>query len=525
MRHHPVIHPFLFAIYPLFSVLATSLFFLDPIQAIRPLIAILLVSTIFLLILTWLYKDWHRAGFMTSMVIIMLLYYGYSYRLPRDIHIFNIAISRHILILCFWVIFLSILASNWLWKRVRPYVITNFLNISSSIALVYAIYLLCTSLLTLRQDPLVNWSRPPRLPEDTMQLEGNFRPDIYYIILDGYARADIMQEIYNYDNSSFIDDLIARGFYIVDDGLSNYDETQLSLASSMNFEYLDYLSFAAGLSTNQYPLGNLIVDSRIRSWLEDAGYQTYLSGEYFFAEIRDPAVVFFSPEIKRLSTFESLLLETSMFEILIEEADVDISTYTYQTHREKILDGFAEVKNLVNIKGPKFVFAHIIAPHPPFVFDRNGNPIQPDWEYTIFDATQFAGGKEEYLLGYREQVMYINQLVIEMVDQILQNSSSPPIVILQADHGPAALMGSSLETSCLNERFSILNAYYLPDGNISILYPSITPVNTFRVIFNAYFGTHVEPLPDRNYFSWGDRYNFIDVTDQVDAPCNNSVEP
>ena len=213
------------------------------------------------------------------------------------------------------------------------------------------------------------------------------------------------------------------------------------------------------------------------------------------------------------------------FEILIEEANINISTYTYQTHREKILDGFAEVQNLVNINGPKFVFVHIIAPHPPFVFDEKGNSVQPDWEYTIFDASQFAGGKGQYIEGYREQVRYINRLVIETIDKILQNSSAPPIVILQADHGPAALRNSSLDTSCLRERFSILNAFYLPDGNFDVLYPSITPVNTFRVIFNTYFGTHLKPLPDRNYFSLRDRYRFIDVTDQLDTPCNLSEQP
>lgn len=525
MKHHPVIHPFLFAIYPVLAILAASLSFLDPIQAIRPLIVYILVTTIIFLFFRWIFKDWHRAGFISSMVIFMLFYYGYSYRLPREIHFLNITISRHLLILCFWIVFLITLASKWLWIRVRPQIITNFLNISSGIALLYAIYLLAAFWFTASKDPLSNWSRPPNLSEDTIKLNQTYRPDIYYVILDGYAGSDVLQKIYNYDNTDFINALKSRGFYIAESSHSNYGETQLSLASSLNFEYLDYLSFAGGLSTSRYPLGNLIINSRIRSWLENAGYRIYLSGEYLFAEIYDPALVFFSTEKKRLRTFESLLLESTILEIMFEEGDVNISTYTYQTHREKILDGFAEVQNLIRKPRPKFVFVHIIAPHPPFVFDKNGDPIQPDWEYTIFDAMKFAGGKEEYIEGYRGQVMYINQLVIDMVNQILLNSSTPPIIILQADHGPAVLMGSSLENSCLKERFSILNAIYLPDDKLDILYSSITPVNTFRVIFNTYFGTQLEPLPDKNYYSFGDRYRFIDVTNQVDIPCDLSEQP
>jgi hypothetical protein len=279
------------------------------------------------------------------------------------------------------------------------------------------------------------------------------------------------------------------------------------------------------VSTNQKPLGNLIIDNRIRLWLETIGYEIYLSGEYLFAEINDPGVVFYSSEINRLNTFESLLLESSMFEILIEEADVNVSTYTYQTHREKILNGFAEINNLIKVNGPKFVFLHIIAPHPPFVFDKTGAPIQPDREYTIFDTAKFAGGKEKYIEGYIEQVMFINRLVMEMVDQILLTSYNEPIIILQGDHGPASLMGDSVETSCLKERFSILNAYYLPGGKNDFLYSSITPVNTFRGIFNTYFDTQLEFLPDEILFSWGHRFGFVDVTNQVDNPCENFVKP
>ena len=222
MKRHPVIHPFLFAIFPVLFVLAASLPILSPEQAIRPAIVFLAVSGIILLILYWLFKDWQRAGFLASMVVIMLYYYGYSYRLPREIHLFNLPISRHILIICFWVLFLGILSSKWLWQRVRPHVITNFMNISSGLAVLYAIYLLAAFWFTSTKDPLVNWSRPPNPAEDGIRLEETYRPDIYYIILDGYARSDILQEIYNYDNSDFIDALKSRGFYVAEDSRSNY---------------------------------------------------------------------------------------------------------------------------------------------------------------------------------------------------------------------------------------------------------------------------------------------------------------
>jgi len=46
----------------------------------------------------------------------------------------------------------------------------------------------------------------------------------------------------------------------------------------------------------------------------------------------------------------------------------------------------------------------------------------------------------------------------------------------------------------------ILNAYYLP-GQQDRLYPTISPVNSFRVIFDAYFGGKYDMLEDVSYFS------------------------
>jgi hypothetical protein len=41
-------------------------------------------------------------------------------------------------------------------------------------------------------------------------------------------------------------------------------------------------------------------------------------------------------------------------------------------------------------------------------------------------------------------------------------------------------------------------------------------VNTFRIIFNNYFGAKLDLLPERNYYSsWSEPYLCIDVSDQV----------
>jgi hypothetical protein len=110
-------------------------------------------------------------------------------------------------------------------------------------------------------------------------------------------------------------------------------------------------------------------------------------------------------------------------------------------------------------------------------------------------------------------------------------SDKRPIIMLLADEGPwpagyrADERGFNWITAtpeALKQKFGILNAVYLPDrtGEQAGFYPTITPVNEFRVLFNAYFGLKLPLLPDRNYI-WPDQsdiYNFIDATEEVMAP-------
>jgi len=94
-----------------------------------------------------------------------------------------------------------------------------------------------------------------------------------------------------------------------------------------------------------------------------------------------------------------------------------------------------------------------------------------------------------------------------------------PTIILQSDHGPrnSYIDGRYPTDDMFKEGMRILNAYYMPSNGSDFLYDSITPVNTFRVIFNTYFGTDYELLEDKSYNSFDfSPYKFTDITDMVD---------
>jgi hypothetical protein len=69
--------------------------------------------------------------------------------------------------------------------------------------------------------------------------------------------------------------------------------------------------------------------------------------------------------------------------------------------------------------------------------------------------------------------------------EIVKNSKVPPVIILQGDHGYVIP----------ERRYNNLLAFYFPYGGNEALYPTITPVNTFRLVSNLYFGTD---MPLRN---------------------------
>jgi hypothetical protein len=346
-------------------------------------------------------------------------------------------------------------------------------------------------------------------------------PDIYLIIVDGYGRADFLEDVYAYDNSQFMDFLKEEGFYIAEMGTSNYPQTELSISSSLNLNYLDGFVDGFGNTSDRSPLRELLQHTVVSRLLEGQGYQfVALPSASLFAQIRD-ADVYLGMTQGDINEFEGLLLSSTLAGVAVESFGVDLPVQSYEMHRRYVLYSLDKLADVPELPGPKFVFAHIMSPHPPFIFDRDGNFIVPDRPYSTWDASLFPGTVDEYQKGYIDQMIFLNGKLMDVVTAILDKSSTSPIIIIQGDHGPGAYYNTlDLDYTCLSERYSILNAYYFPDGDYHSLYPSITPVNSFRVILNQYFSAKLDLLEDRSYFAgWLSPYVFTDVTEQARSAC------
>ncbi len=346
-------------------------------------------------------------------------------------------------------------------------------------------------------------------------------PDIYLIIVDGYGREDFLREHYDYNNSSFTSFLRQKGFYVAERSTSNYPQTELSISSSMNLQYLDDFVDEFGETSDRSPLRELIQHTVMRRIVEEQGYQFIaLPSAALFAQL-DDADIYYEMTPGNINEFEGLVLSSTIAGIAVESWGVDLPVQGYRLHRDYILFSLEKLREVPVLPGPKFVFAHLLSPHPPFIFGREGNFIIPDRPYSTWDASLFPGTPDEYIAGYVDQTTYLNTELMDVVAAILEGSANPPVIILQGDHGPGAYYDTlELDESCLAERFSILNAYYFPDGNYDLLYPSISPVNSFRIILNQYFGADLALLEDRNYFAgWLSPYQFTEVSDKINSAC------
>ena len=280
-------------------------------------------------------------------------------------------------------------------------------------------------------------------------------PDVYYIILDGYARADVLETVCHCDNSQFIAFLRSRGFYVADESCSNYPMTFMSVASSLNMRYLDDELKSPGYA-DVYAMWDNPLVARV---FQSKGYRFVYLATNFKSRLAGADVVFQRKPAWLLNQFaESLMRTTGLRYFEPQMAD----QHLYE---------FKAIKQVPRLKGPKFTFCHIITPHPPYVFDRVGN-VCCDVPQSMFfkDGTeqQQNPASEAARRAYSEQLLYVNQRIEEVVDSILAQSEVPPVIIIQGDHGTFFTLPSKWTDESLDqfaqERMPILNAYLVPDA-------------------------------------------------------------
>ena len=488
-------YPYVLSFYPVLALLAYNVGQIKLEAGWRGLVVSLLVSGTLNILLRLILRNGYRAAFLS--MLWMMLFFSYGH-----IHMSLVSqwegVDFSPWMLIGWLA-LAVLSAVWATRPKLTFVTSvpplNVIALGLMIVSVVQI----SSGIQKRDGHRVAADNPP--VQELTRPENP--PDIYYFILDMYTRADLMKSDYGYDNNGFLNELETRGFYVASCSQSNYTRTELSMASSLNMSYLQ------GLDAKFVPdnLGRLrlwdtLKHSAVRYSLEEMGYTTISYANGFAWSELDDADVFLTPPpfSSGMTEFETLFLQTTLLGEAQKLGWFNADQIMAQNYRDRHMLVFNSMDDVVEMPGPKFVYVHLILPHPPFVFGPNGEYIDPAgfWdENKRYPPAKMAA-------GYRDHVTFLNKKMLEMLDTILSGSATPPIIILQGDHGPWLQPNP--------EHFYILNVYHLP-GHNDELYPTISPVNTFRLIFSDYFGGEYDMLKDESYYSpVPELYNFRTVS-------------
>jgi hypothetical protein len=472
-------HILFFSAFPSLALLANNLEQADTSNILRPLGLSLLITIIAYLIVQRLGKDSRKAGLFITWCLVLFFSYGHIYELIKGDLLFGAIIGRHRFLLGLWLVLFA-MGAYCVNRRTGPVKeVTVILNGIGFMLLFLQIVQI--SIYEIRSGISSRQAQSAASVTFLSPDDPNELPDVYLIILDMYGREDALMAHYNYDNHEFVSQLEALDFYVAKCGRSNYSKTILSLPSQLNMEYIaDILD-----DPNHEKLEFLLQNSSVQRALEEIGYKSIAFDTGAGWANLDNSDVFIDrpPEMlgRGLEDFEELFLKTTLARPLLDYAELlDRAGFHFfetavEMKAQRIQMVLDHLRLLPETEGAKFVYAHIIAPHPPHVFNRDGS---------VNLNAEMVDGQ----VGLPIQLDYLNPQILEIVKNIILQSEVDPIIIIEGDHGFADL-----------QRTSILLAMYLPGDGQKHLYPHVSLVNTFRIIFNSYFGTNLTLLTDQSY--------------------------
>ena len=335
-------------------------------------------------------------------------------------------------------------------------------------------------------------------------------PTIVHLVLDGYASDDILATRYGAGDPPLTGRLKALGFHVVPRARSNYIQTALSLAATLNLDYPRFPPELLG-EYDRTPLLRQIQSSRAVDLLRAAGYEivNFPSGYDFTDEIGADVCV--APRF--FNELSANQWERSWVGALAGGGQGEAAN-----HVRRIETVFRDLPGLCDrSERPRYIFAHVVAPHPPFLFDELGARREPV-AFNLMDGSHRVGpsgdAQAAYRAAYLEQLRYISSSTEDLMRRLLAKSSRPLVILLHADHGPGSgLRWESRAASDVGERLGILCALRFPGGDYADIPDDLSPVNLLRIVFNRHLGTRYPLLPDRSYFSrWRRPYRLELVT-------------
>lgn len=454
MKKPSILHPVLFAVFPFLFFYAHNIQDIHALTLAQVLVLAGLVLGITFtawLLFRLLFGEYRKSALATSVLVLIVFTYGHFYTLLEGWDVF---VTGHVYLFALLLLGFGSLV-YLLRKTSRDFGnATKFLNVAASVLVAINLFTIINYEVPMRSAQVPETDLEAMLPDDIEDV-----PDIYLIILDEYGHNDTLKEYFNYNNEKFITRLEERGFFVAHESTMHNEKSVRAIASILNMEHISE-------SEPERISHQRIEDNKVVEYLRTVGYEYIYFGHWYeigryqvdadrYFNYYESDHGLFSEELIRA------LVDTTILKPFYKQSDGDEGACY---HQDGLTGTFNHLSEIPSAQSPKFVYAHLMTPHAPFVFGSDGDCVDPEDHYNV-----------EYYTG---QLKWTNKQVESVIDSILENSETEPVIILQSDHGPR----------WTSEWHKILNAYYLPGDNEELVHDSISPVDTFRVILNHYLG-------------------------------------
>jgi len=354
---------------------------------------------------------------------------------------------------------------------------------------IFATYVFGVSTRTVAQPAIVTFS------DSRIDAVSN-RPDVLFVLLDGYAREDVLSEMYGFDNAPFLGELKRLGFNINDSASANYDRTYASVASMMDLGY----PIESGVTTSeQHSIvrGLLGQSGSLVNAFKRAGYEVTYS-ENGWSGSRCGQIV------DRCWRSGTTLMNAYALSLLTPIAPLVERLVAHPTNAIS----WVQMSNLADVfiqqssrDRPQMVWMHITLPHPPVRLDRSCVPQRDSWRNG--QALTFGAPEDELRRdAYVDQTVCVNTTITQQLGSIL-DALPDTAVFLFSDHGPdgskqLTMSPEDLTVMQIRERLGILLAVR-ESGTCSQSYGGNTLLTATRAFTACTLGVDLEPMEERAF--------------------------
>jgi hypothetical protein len=444
-----------------------------------------LFATLVLVLLCWLlYRNFARACLLAFLIMTFHFFFGSMHDFLKELFP-TMFLSKYsfILSLAFILLALSLVGIKKM-RDPRLLRVTTYLNLVLVLLLLIDCGWLVGKLVFQRHNV-------PALNNEFTKCSTCAKPDVYFILADEYAGDGELRDVFHYDNSNFDAQLRNRGFHVIISSYSNYNYTPFSLASILNMQYL-HLKDTTRMGIDLAYCYQQIKNSSVVNFFKANGYQFYNHSVFDFEHLPAPVRETFLPVRTRLITSQTFLSRVQrdlwFHTITFFKSGKSVRDLTYynKQNNQIIYDLTTDIARQKSAT-PKFVYAHLMMPHYPYYYDKDGKELPFE---------KLVEGNQVHQNDYIGYLQYSNEKFLTLIDQIQNFSAVPPIIVLMGDHG----FRHFVEPVDRKYHFLNLASVYFPSQSYSELKDSSSSVNLFREILNSQFAQHLPRLKDSTIY-------------------------